>query len=326
MGAVNQESAHIPTRGRRGLSVRVLVFALVLQLLLGGLLLWAAVTGFRFLPGRTPPEEVRTPNVAVAPAPRASADRFDAGRAWRELRYEVALGPRPTGSPALHALADHLVTRLPRGRRVTPGLETVEGRLPGRRPGILLAAHIDTKDIPGFVGANDGASGAAVVLEVARALERVRRPAGAPEIRFVLFDGEESPAGSDDFEADGLRGSKAYAASQPRPAAMVLLDMIGDRHLSIPREDLSDKRLWARLRTAARRVGTQVVFPDVARGAILDDHVPFRDRGVPAIDLIDFTYPPWHTTGDTLDKVSARSLDAVGETVVEMILGLRPGG
>jgi glutaminyl-peptide cyclotransferase len=306
-----------------GLSVRVLVLALLLQLALGGLLIWGAVTGFKFLPGRMPPKEVRQRTAATSPAaaPAPRVDRFDGAAAWRELRYEVGLGPRPSGSPTLVRLAGHLTARLPHARRPTPGLQTVEGRLPGRGPGILLAAHIDTKDIPGFVGANDGASGAAVVLEVARALSRGPRPKGAPEVRFVLFDGEESPRGAPDsaFTREGLRGSKAYAASRPRPAAMVLLDMVGDRDLSIPREANSDARLWGRLRASAQAVGTAGIFPDETRSGILDDHIPFVQRGVPAIDLIDFTYPPWHTTGDDLSQVSERSLDAVGETVVELL-------
>lgn len=313
-----------------GLSVRVLVLALVLQLALGGLLVWAAVTGFKFLPGRVPPKEERQRPAATVPAtaPAPTASRFDGGAAWRELRYEVGLGPRPSGSAALARLADHLVARLPHGRRVTPGLQTVEGRLPGRRPGILVAAHIDTKDIPGFVGANDGASGAAVVLQVARALEHERRPRAAPEVRFALFDGEESPRGAPDsaFAREGLRGSKAYAASQPRPDAMVLLDMVGDRDLSIPREANSDARLWGTLRASARAVATTRVFPDQTRSGILDDHLPFLERGVPAIDLIDFTYPPWHTTGDDLSQISERSLDAVGETVVELVRRLEASG
>ena len=89
------------------------------------------------------------------------------------------------------------------------------GSIPGRGKPILVAAHYDTKDIPGFVGANDGAGGTAAVLEIARALQKANRPADAPPIRFVLFDGEESPDDSKDFYATGLRGSKSYARRTP---------------------------------------------------------------------------------------------------------------
>ena len=122
-------------------------------------------------------------------------DRFDRDRAFADLRYQVELGPRPAGSERSRELAAWLRERLPRGRLepLPGGLQNVVGSIPGRGKPILVAAHYDTKDIPGFVGANDGAGGTAAVLEIARALRTVKRPAGAPPIRFVLFDGEESP-------------------------------------------------------------------------------------------------------------------------------------
>ncbi len=202
------------------------------------------------------------------------------------------------------------------------GLRNVVGRLPGRRPAIVIGAHYDTEaQPPGFVGANDGASGTAAVIELARALGRERRlrPAG-PELRFVLFDGEEEPAGSTDFLRDGLRGSRAYVrAHHGEVRALILLDYVGDRDLSLPREAGSDPGLWALLRAAATRVGVARAFPDRVVPEILDDHTPFTAAGIPAIDLIDFDYPHRDTVRDTLDKVSPRSLDAVGETVVEMV-------
>lgn len=103
---------------------------------------------------------------------------------------------------------------------------------------------------------------------------------------------------------------------------MILLDYVGNHDLSLPREAGSDHALWARLRQAARRVGTLGTFPDRTQGAILDDHVPFVQAGIPAIDLIDFSYRHRDTLRDTLDKISPRSLDIVGETVTEMVLRL----
>jgi hypothetical protein len=251
-------------------------------------------------------------------------DRFNRDRAFADLRYQVELGPRPAGSETSRELAGWLVERLPNGRlqRVPGGLQNVVGSLPGRGKPILVAAHYDTKDIPDFVGANDGAGGTAAVLEIARALQKARRPAGAPPIRFVLFDGEESPDDSQDFYATGLRGSKYYARRHAKQLrAMILLDFVAEKGgMRIPREDSSHIGLWDRLRAAARKVGASSAFPDETSGAVLDDHTPFLRRGVPAIDLIDFTFDCWHQTCDDMSAVSARALDLAGEAVVRMLL------
>jgi glutaminyl-peptide cyclotransferase len=251
---------------------------------------------------------------------RLKADRFDSAAAWRLLEYQVELGPRPAGSEPSRRLARRIRRLLPRGRfePVPGGLRNVVGTVRGREPGyVVVGAHYDTKDIPGFVGANDGASGTAVVTQLARTIRRPRHT-----IHFVFFDGEESPRGSQDFLADGLRGSKVAAPRYADARAMVLLDFVGDRRLSIPREGNSSERLWSRLRAAAREVGAARTFPDAAGGAVLDDHIPFVRRGVPAIDLIDFGFPCFHRTCDDLSAVSERSLDAVGETVLRLLASL----
>ena len=247
------------------------------------------------------------------------ADRFDSGRAWGLLKYQVALGPRPAGSPTSRKLAALIKRRLPNGRyqRVPGGLRNVVGRVPGREPGrvVLVGAHYDTKDIKGFVGANDGASGTAVALRLAR---EIKPRTVKPTLLFVFFDGEESPRGAGDheFEEKGLRGSKVaarrYAGSVDR---MILLDFVGDRDLSIPREEHSDPALWAQLRDAAERAGASGTFPDEVSGGVLDDHIPFIERGVPAIDLIDFDFPCWHRRCDDRSAVSERILDRSGETM-----------
>ena len=251
-------------------------------------------------------------------------DRFKRDRAFADLRYQVELGPRPAGSETSRQLAEWLRERLPNGRiqKVPGGLQNVIGSLPGRGKPIVVAAHYDTKDIPGFVGANDGAGGTAAVLEIARALKRW--PADNPPIRFVLFDGEESPDDSKDFYSSGLRGSKYYARRfAERTRAMILLDFVAEKGgMRIPREDSSSIELWGRLRAAARKVGAQSAFPDEVAGAVLDDHTPFLRRGVPAIDLIDFTFECWHKTCDDMSAVSARALDLSGETVIQLLLDL----
>jgi glutaminyl-peptide cyclotransferase len=253
----------------------------------------------------------------VRPA-AVQVDRFDGAAAFRLLRRQVELGPRPAGSPESRQLARLLRRIVPRGRyqAVPGGLRNVIGTVRGREPGyVVVGAHYDTKEIRGFVGANDGASGTAVVAELARTIRRPRHT-----VRFVFFDGEESPGGgSENFEEEGLRGSKVAAEAFADARAMVLLDFVGDRRLSIPREANSDPGLWLKLRTAARRVGAGPAFPSGSTGSVLDDHIPFLEAGVPSIDLIDFTFPCWHRRCDDMSAVSQRSVNAVGETVYELL-------
>ena len=253
-------------------------------------------------------------------------DRFNRDRAFADLRYQVELGPRPAGSETSKQLADWLAERLPNSRlqKLPGGLQNVVGGIPGRGKAILVAAHYDTKDIPDFVGANDGAGGTAAVLEIARYMEKARRPAGAPPIRFVLFDGEESPDDTKPFYEAGLRGSKPYARRHAKNLqAMILLDFVAEKGgMRIPRENSSSIELWGRLRAAARKVGAQSAFPDDTSGAVTDDHTPFLRRGVPAIDLIDFDFECWHKTCDDMSAVSARALDLSGETVIQLLLDL----
>lgn len=255
--------------------------------------------------------------------PRPTVDRFDARAAYGWVKRQVELGPRPAGSPASRELARQLRRALPGGRfqRVPDGLRNVVGVVLGRDPSrrVVVGAHYDTKDIPGFVGAVDGASGTAVVVQLART---VRPRQLRPTVVFVLFDGEESPRGTPagEFERHGLRGSKVAARRYRDAEAMILLDFVGERGLRIPRESYSSAGLWQRLRAAARAVGVARVFPDRdLGGGIQDDHLPFIRAGVPAIDLIDFDFDCWHKPCDDLSKVSVRSLDATGETVLELL-------
>lgn len=265
-------------------------------------------------------------------AGQGAPDRFDADRAWRLAELQVAHGQRPAGSPQLRRLAAELRPLLPAGRfeplSGEPGLRNVVGTLPGTKPGIVIGAHYDTLARPrGFLGANNGAAGSAIVIEAARALQRMQAGPGAREVRFVLFDGEEPaevlPEETADFYSEGLRGSRAYVAAHPgRTRAMILLDYVGNRGLWLPREGTSDAALWNRLLGAADAVGMERFFSPQAGVAIVDDHTPFLRAGVAAIDLIDWRYPG-HSLADGLDKLSRRSLDAVGETVVRLVGELR---
>jgi glutaminyl-peptide cyclotransferase len=277
-----------------------------------------------------------------------SADRFDAQRAFDDLRAQVEIGPRPAGSPASRTTARLIARRLRAAGatavRIQRPHRNVVATLPGTGKGALVVgAHHDTKNrIPGFVGANDGASGVAVVLELARSLPR---PLPGPTVHLALFDAEEA-RGDRPFEVDGTRGSRQYirlarrAVRRGRPVqgtpalrsirAMVLFDLVGDCDLQIPRESNSSTSLYGMFADAAESVDGDAAPFTGTTSPILDDHIPFRDAGVPAVDLIDFAFGPgpspgewFHTPEDTLDKVCPESLDEVGEAAVRAIPGIR---
>jgi hypothetical protein len=267
---------------------------------------------------------------------------FDEQRAFADLEAQVAFGPRPDGSEANSEMTKFLAQRLReagvRKVRIQRPYRNVVGVIPGKRKGaVVVGAHHDTKDIPGFVGANDGASGVAVVLELARALpDRVK----GPSIRIALFDAEEA-RGNRPFHVDGTRGSRQYVdyaergkgGSPPLDSigAMVLFDLVGDCDLQVPYEPSSTRRLYDLFASAASGLsgGDPAPFTGT-QSAVSDDHDPFLDAGIPAVDLIDFAYGPgpspgqyWHTTEDTLDKVCPASLDAVGEAALVAIPKIR---
>jgi hypothetical protein len=276
----------------------------------------------------TPAQPATTP----APAAAAAADLFDADAAWNLTKLQVAAGQRPAGSPQLRKVAAELRKRMPHARYENipgqPGLRNVVARLPGKRPGIVVGAHYDTLVKPkGFVGANNGASGSAIVVQLARELAKMKRPKDAREVTFALFDGEEPPSGlpedDPDFANSGLRGSRAYVKKHPgRTSQMILLDYVAGKGLQLPREGTSDTDLWNALRASAKAVGKQSFFPDDVGTPIIDDHTPFLQSGVPAVDLIDWSYPG-HTLEDGLDKLSKTSMDAVGESVLELVKRLQ---
>jgi hypothetical protein len=298
--------------------VRILVAALVIQIVLGATVVALAAT--HSLPFQQKPEF--SGERAPAGAAKLKAQRFDERAAYRWVKRQVALGPRPAGSAASRKLAGMLRRALPHGRfeAVPGGLRNVIGTVRGRDPRsvVVVGAHYDTLDKPGFVGANDGAAPTAVVLELARGL----KPREArPTVVFALFDGEEAPAGTPDsqFLERGVRGSRVAARRYRHAEAMILLDFVGQRDVTLPREGNSDPALWQKLRAAARRVGAGSSFPDRPGPFIQDDHIPFLRAGVPAIDLIDWDFPCYHRTCDDLSVVSQRSLDRVGESVAQLV-------
>ncbi|HYV07765.1 MAG TPA: M28 family peptidase [Blastocatellia bacterium] len=263
--------------------------------------------------------------------------QFDAARAYRHVKKLVEIGPRPPGSEAIREASDYVVSELRSyGLKVTEDkfqAETTRGQvamnnlvaeLKGKRSEtVLIAGHYDTKPQAGFVGANDGGSSTAAVLEMARVLAKTK-----PDytLWFVFFDGEEAFV---DWNAnngmDNTYGSrhmvKKLAADGvlSQVKAMVLVDMIGDMNLDLLRDVESTLWMVNAIWRTARQLGYAKHFLE-AEGAYSDDHIAFKNAGVPVVDLIDFNYGPgnryWHTNDDSLDKVSGESMKVVGDVVI----------
>lgn len=287
------------------------------------------------------PQQKAAPPKAAQPLPATARSAFDAARAFEHVRRQVAFGPRPSGSPQLAETRKYLMTELSSyGLTVheeqftadTPmgkvKMANVVAELSGASPDVLvLGSHFDTKLMKDFVGANDAGSSTGALLEIARVLADEAK-AKKPDltIQFVFFDGEEAVVEWTD--TDSVYGSTHFVDSREasdkldRIRAMVLLDMIGDKDLAIQRELNSTRELTDVIWQTAASLGYAKHFPNTGH-YIDDDHMPFIEAGVPAVDLIDFNYGPrngyWHTTADTLDKVSPESLKVVGDVVVASV-------
>jgi Zn-dependent M28 family amino/carboxypeptidase len=272
---------------------------------------------------------------ALTPSVRHRA-AFDGVAARRHVERLVAIGPRPAGSPAAARTRDYIVAELKKAGarvRVEPfEASTPDGRLkmanliavvPGRRADvIMIGGHYDTKWFPDihFVGANDGGSSTGFLIELTR---RLVARAGEFTYWIAFFDGEE--ARRTWTATDSLYGSRHLAAELTRkaqlPRAVVVVDMIGDRNLGIRREAYSTASLTELIWASARRLGHGQHFLPEAM-AVEDDHAPFLRAGVPSVLLIDFDFPPWHTAADTLDTISAQSLQVVGDVLLDALPSL----
>lgn len=275
------------------------------------------------------------PLVGVACAAGPAGPSFDGNRAYEHVRQVVSFGPRPAGSAALQQTREYIkkqlaavgiaVTEQPFDADTPVGrihMVNLVARIPGASPDrIAFAGHYDTKlyrEFP-FVGANDAGSSTAFLIEWGRVLKARKNPF---TVELLFFDGEEAMLPDwDDRTKDHTYGSRHYvevAGSQKTLSslrALVLVDMIGDRDLVIRREMRSTPWLTATIWAAAKRIKHGDVFIDDTQDTE-DDHLPFLAAGVPAVDIIDLDYPPWHTQGDTLDKVSARSMQTVGDVLL----------
>jgi hypothetical protein len=266
--------------------------------------------------------------------PAEQAGGFDGAKAFAHVEKMVAFGPRPSGSPALRQTQEYIRSQLKSfGCSIDEDnfeTSTPAGRLPmtnivAKIPGasanvVLLMTHYDTKRMENFVGANDAGSSTGLMLEMARLLCGKQ---GALSVWIVFLDGEESVR-EEWSEGDNTYGSRQMAAKLAlsgdlkRIKAVILADMIGDRNLNLHRESNSTPWLTDLVWSTAKRLGYEKNFLPEPQ-AIEDDHLPFLRRGLPAVDLIDFDYPPWHTPADTLDKVSAGSIGIVGHVILESV-------
>jgi hypothetical protein len=253
---------------------------------------------------------------------------FDGQAALEIAAKQVALGPRIPGSAADTEAADQIKAALRQagwsveeqsfvyhGVRLTNviGMRGPRGQTP-----IILGTHYDTRPLADrdpihpdepVPGADDGASGVAVLLGLAKVLQP---EAQGRSVWLAFFDGEDS---GNIAGWSWSAGSTAFAQSLTvAPSAVVIVDMVGDKDLRLYLEHNSDQALAQEIWDTAAQLGYSG-FIDKPGYGLIDDHTPFLQRGFPAVDIIDFDYPAWHTTGDTLDKLSAASLEQVGRTL-----------
>jgi len=267
--------------------------------------------------------------LGVFSAPAPASEAFDGEQAYAHVLAQMDFGPRVTGGAANEAAGDYISKQLTQfgwqaefqsfTYKDTPVRNVIGRANVGRGPVIILGAHYDSRrradqdpnhpELP-VPGADDGASGVAVLLELARTLNRPQVP---NEIWLAFFDAE------DNGDLDGwewIVGS-TYMANHltVKPQAMILLDMVGDQNQQFYYESNSDQALSAKVWDTAARLGYAAHFTPTIHWSMLDDHTPFVQRGIPSLDIIDFDYPDWHKITDTADKVSAASLERVGRTL-----------
>jgi len=289
----------------------------VLAVGLVGVIAWFGMVGYGFLP-KPPPTPTPPPT-----------GQFDGLTAYRHVLAQVEFGPRPTGSAANKKTGDYIIAQLNAAGWQTAeqpfiyqGIQgrNISGRA-GAGPAVFVGAHYDTrrradndpdtaKRNEPVLGANDGASGVAVLLELARSLNKNKLK---NEVWLVFFDAE------DNGRLDGwefIAGSRYLAQNLTTlPKAVIIVDMVGDADQQLFKERNSTPALQDKLWAIAAELGYEKVFIPEYKWAMTDDHTPFLQRGIPAVDIIDFDYAHWHTTQDTADKIAPLSLERVGRVV-----------
>jgi hypothetical protein len=279
---------------------------------------------------------VLLPVTACGQSPSAAASALSGEKAMEHVRAQVSLGPRPPGSEALGKCREYLLGQLNAFGYVvekdafeaaTPYGPKTMINLIARKPSnsgktvVALASHYDTKyyrDMR-FVGANDGGSSTGLLLELARVLAGKR---DGFDYWFVFLDGEEAFIDWSTF--DSTYGSRHLASrwkqdgTVPKIKALLLLDMIGEKNLGLQKDDNSTPWLMNLVWETAETAGFRDILSGVAT-RIEDDHIPLMDAGIPCADIIDLDYHPWHTAEDTLDKISASSMEKVGNLVLAVM-------
>ena len=284
-----------------------------------------------------------TPTPTASPTITATAivtgmvktGEFDGDAAYRYVVTQADMGPRPAGSDANRELGDNILAELARAGWKTEAQDfsymsvqarNIIGRA-GKGPVVIVGAHYDTRmqadndpdparRAEPVIGANDGASGTAVLLELAQKLDKARL---TNEVWLVFFDAADN-GGLNGW--DFLVGSRYMAEHlQVVPQYVVIADMIGDADQQIYKERSSSVALQDQIWTMANKLELEDYFLPEPKWTITDDHTPFLEQGIPAVDLIDFDYPYWQTTQDTADKVSADSLEHVGAVLQALLEG-----
>ena len=302
---------------------RIRLIEIILLVALAAALVFFGYIGYQAIPKPTP-----------TPIPRQT---FDGALALQQVEAQMRLGPRPTGSEANLRLGDYITQTLNAlgwqatvqdfTYRDTPARNILAHRpaqgkqASGKRPVVLIGAHYDTrlfadndpdvsKRSQPVPGANDGASGVAVLLELARSLDA---PVMQDDVWLAFFDAEDNGRLNG---WDFIAGSRYLAQNLPvTPEVVVVVDMIGDANQQLYLEKNSDEKYQQALWRIAARLGYQAAFIAQPKWTMTDDHIPFKEAGIPAVDIIDFDYPYWHTTQDTVDKLSPDSLERVGRVL-----------
>lgn len=261
---------------------------------------------------------------------------FDGTIAYRHLLAQTEIGPKPTGSDAGWATGDFIIKKLEsagwsaesqafiykgiKGRNII-GRHGSGSKIRSSTGVIILAAHYDTRPAADrdpnpahraewIQGANDGASGVDVLLELARVL---KNDGGGDEIWLVFFDAEDRGQLAGWPFSVGARYLAEHLTVNPK--SVIIIDMVGDANQNIYFERYSTALLGEEIWAVAAKLGYESYFIPEVRHFVIDDHIPFLERGIPAVDIIDFDYPFWHTVEDTVDKVAPESLERVGRTL-----------
>jgi glutaminyl-peptide cyclotransferase len=253
---------------------------------------------------------------------------FNSQQAYADVITQVSMGSRASGTTGHVQIREWMraelesagwIVEIHQTERIGQPIYNIIAKRNAEAPQIILGAHYDTRlfadndpnienhSLP-VPGANDGASGVAVLLELARSL-----PDDTVPVWLVFFDAEDNGR----IQGwDWILGSRAFVEEiEVNPQAVVIIDMIGDADLNIHLEKNSNTEINTEIWSIAKQLGYGNVFINTEKYSILDDHTPFLEKGIPAIDIIDFDYSYWHTIEDTPDKVSAESLGAIGDTL-----------